>query len=39
MKIPKRLQVTVWLALLVAAVALASHLFGQPHDVTWGWFW
>lgn len=32
--IPERFQVTVWLAAIVLAVALISHVLGQPHDFT-----
>jgi hypothetical protein len=34
MHISVRLQVTLWLAIVVGVVALVSHAFGQPQDVT-----
>jgi hypothetical protein len=34
MKIPDRIQVALWLAAAVAAIALICHALGQPHDLT-----
>jgi hypothetical protein len=33
-KIPDRIQIALGLAAAVIAVAVASHLLGQPHDLT-----